>query len=38
MFFSEYFGIDPRLLREYGAIDISLVCDMPLFVDPSAVM
>jgi len=34
MFFSEYFGIDPRLLREYGAVDISLVCDMPLFVDP----
>ena len=34
MFFSEYFQIDPRLLSEYGAVDISLVCDMPLFVDP----
>lgn len=34
MFFSEYFGIEPRLLREYGALDISLVCDLPLFIDP----
>ena len=34
MYFSEYFGIDPHLLREYGAVDISLVCDMPLFIDP----
>ncbi len=34
MFFSEYFKVDPQLLREYGAVDISLVCDMPLFVDP----
>lgn len=34
MFFSEYFGINPGLLHEYGAVDISLVCDIPLFVDP----
>ncbi|PKM49722.1 MAG: hypothetical protein CVV02_14710 [Firmicutes bacterium HGW-Firmicutes-7] len=34
MFFSEYFGIDQHLLSEYGAVDISLVCDMPLFIDP----
>lgn len=34
MFFSEHFGIDPNLLREYGAVNISLVCDMPLFIDP----
>ena len=34
MFFSEYFEIDPRLLLEYGALDISLVCDLPLFIDP----
>lgn len=34
MFFSEYFGVDPNLLRKYGAVDISLVCDMPLFIDP----
>lgn len=34
MFFSEYFEIEPCLLREYGALDISLVCDLPLFIDP----
>lgn len=34
MFFSEHFGIAPYFLREYGAVDISLVCDIPLFVDP----
>lgn len=34
MFFSEYFEIEPNLLHEYGAVDISLICDMPLFVDP----
>lgn len=37
MFFSEYFMIDPDLLREYGAVDISLICDMPLFIDPMLV-
>lgn len=34
MFFSEYFQIDPNLLHEYGAVDVSLICDMPLFIDP----
>lgn len=34
MYFSEYFEIDPCLLREYGALNISLVCDLPLFIDP----
>lgn len=34
MFFSEYFGIDPELIQAYGAVDISLVCDVPLFIDP----
>lgn len=34
MFFSEYFHISPRLLKDYGAVDISLVCDIPLFIDP----
>ena len=34
MFFSEYFHINPNLLKEYGAVDISLVCDIPLFIDP----
>jgi len=34
MFFSEWFQVDAELVKAYGAIDISLVCDIPLFVDP----
>ena len=34
MFFSEYYGIEPSIIEEYGAIDISFVCDIPLFIDP----
>ena len=34
MFFSERFQISSELLKEYGAVDISLVCDIPLFIDP----
>lgn len=30
MFFSDHFGVDPSVLSEYGAADISLICDMPL--------
>lgn len=34
MYFSEYFGIDTKIIDEYGAVDISLICDIPLFLDP----
>ncbi len=34
MFFSERFQVDSDLVKAYGAVDISLVCDIPLFVDP----
>lgn len=34
MFFSEQFRIDTELIKAYGAVDISLVCDIPLFIDP----
>ena len=34
MYFSEAFGLDRELLTAYGAIDISLICDTPLFIDP----
>jgi len=34
MFFSERFGVDTELIKAYGAVDISLVCDVPLFIDP----
>lgn len=32
VYFSERFGIDPQVLEEYGAFDISVVTDMPLFI------
>lgn len=34
MFFSEYYGIDSSVVEHYGAVDISFVCDIPLFIDP----
>lgn len=34
MFFSEYYEIDSSIIEEYGAVDISFVCDIPLFIDP----
>jgi hypothetical protein len=33
-FFSDRFGIDPIVLEEHGAVDVSLVTDLPLFIDP----
>lgn len=32
--FSEYFDIDPDLLGEHGAFNISVISDLPLFIDP----
>lgn len=32
--FSNYFGINEELLDQYGALDISLIADLPLFIDP----
>ena len=32
--FSTYFEIDEKILEEEGYVNISLLCDMPLFVDP----
>lgn len=34
VYFSEQFGVDPDVLEDYGAFDISVVSDLPLFVDP----
>ena len=34
MFFSEYYGIESSVVENYGAVDISFVCDIPLFIDP----
>ena len=33
-YFSEVFGVDPSVVEAYGAFDISLINDLPLFVDP----
>lgn len=32
--FSDYFKVDKQFLREYDAFNISLVSDLPLFIDP----
>ncbi len=34
IYFSEYFSIDSKALDRYGAFNISLVTDLPLFIDP----
>jgi hypothetical protein len=32
--FSDYFEVPPATLAAYGAFDVSLVSDLPLFIDP----
>ncbi len=34
VYFSDIFGIDPDTLEMYGALDVSLINDLPLFIDP----
>ncbi|MCU0533925.1 MAG: hypothetical protein MUD14_08515 [Hydrococcus sp. Prado102] len=34
IFFSDFFNVSPALIDEYGAFNISLINDLPLFVDP----
>ncbi len=34
LYLSQYLGIEPGLLADFGAIDISVVSDLPLFIDP----
>lgn len=34
VYFSDYFQIDPEVIEEYGALDVSLINDLPLFIDP----
>ncbi|MEL7421102.1 MAG: hypothetical protein AAGK10_21445, partial [Cyanobacteria bacterium J06555_3] len=33
-FFSDCFNVSPELIRRYGALNISLINDLPLFIDP----
>jgi hypothetical protein len=34
VYFTDYFNVDPDVLEQYGAFNISLVTDLPLFIDP----
>lgn len=34
IYFSDVFGVEPQILDDYGAFNIALVNDLPLFVDP----
>ena len=34
LYFSQHFGVEPGILEQYGAFNISVVSDLPLFVDP----
>jgi hypothetical protein len=34
LYFSQHFGVDRKVLSDYRAFDISLVSDLPLFIDP----
>jgi hypothetical protein len=34
LYFSQHFGVNPKALDDYGAFNISVVSDLPLFVDP----
>ena len=34
VYFSDFFNISPDLLEEYGAFNISLINDLPVFIDP----
>ena len=33
-FFSDTFGVPEQTLADYGALDVSLIADLPLFIDP----
>ena len=34
IYFSDYFGVNPKVIDGYGAFNISLINDLPLFIDP----
>lgn len=33
-FFADYFDVDPDMLDDYGAFNVSIINDLPLFIDP----
>ena len=34
IYFSDFFDVDKKIIESYGAINISLINDIPLFIDP----
>ena len=34
VYFSDFFNVDREVIESYGAVDISLINDLPLFIDP----
>lgn len=34
VFFSDFFNVAPKTLRDYGAFNVSLINDLPVFIDP----
>src|SRR5579864_1414196 len=34
IYFSDHFEVDPDAIEKYGAFNVSLVADLPLFIDP----
>ncbi|MDX5368303.1 MAG: hypothetical protein LPL29_02920 [Alphaproteobacteria bacterium] len=34
IYFTDFFEVVPEVLEDYGALNISLINDLPLFVDP----
>src|SRR3989338_723401 len=34
LFFSDFFEVNPQIIETYGAFNVSLVSDLPLFIDP----
>lgn len=34
MYFSEVFGVDPDVMEQENVFDVSLISDLPLFIDP----
>ena len=34
IYFSDFFGVSPATMKAYGAFNISLINDLPMFIDP----
>jgi hypothetical protein len=34
VYFSDWFDVEPNVLEEYGAFNVSFINDLPLFIDP----